>query len=177
MKKRFARRLSFRLPHRARYRAPVALQKRGHGRGEEGAAMVEMAISIVILLTIVLGIMKVCLALYTYHYISEAAREGTRFAIVRGSACASPGYECDATSAQIKTYVEGLGYPGIDPSVMTVTSAWSGYPVSGTCVSAGCNGPGDLVTVIVGYKFPLSIPFVPSQTISMSSSSAMVISQ
>ena len=177
MIKPFARRLTFGFPRIAQNRAPVSLQQRGGERGEEGAAMVEMAISIVILLTIVIGIMKVCLALYTYHYISDAAREGTRFAIVRGSACTSPGYECGATSAQIKTYVEGLGYPGIDPSAMTVTSAWSGYPVSGTCVSSGCNGPGDLVTVTVGYKFPLSIPFVPSQTISMSSSSAMVISQ
>lgn len=139
--------------------------------------MVEMAISMVILLTIVFGIMKICLALYTYHYISEAAREGTRFAIVRGSACASPGYECDATSSQIQTYVKGLGYPGIDPSAMTVTSSWAGYPVSGTCVSAGCNGPGDLVTVTVTYQFPLSIPFVPSSTLNMSSTSSMVISQ
>ena len=139
--------------------------------------MVEMAISMVILLTIVFGIIKMCMALYTYHYISEAAREGTRFAIVRGSACASPGYECGATSSQIQTFVQGLGYPGIDPSAMTVNTAWSAYPTGGTCVSAGCNGPGDLVTVTVKYNFPLVIPFVPSRTLSMSSSSAMVISQ
>ena len=139
--------------------------------------MVEMAISMVILLTIVFGIMKMCLALYTYHYISEAAREGTRFAIVRGSACASPGYECKATSSQIQTFVKDLGYPGIDPSAITVNSSWSAYPAGGTCVAVGCNGPGDMVTVTVKYSYPLSIPFVPSRTLSMSSSSAMVISQ
>lgn len=176
MVKRSAHRVRFRLPRMVRYRAQASQRQDRRGRGEEGAALVEMALSIVILLTIVLGIMKMCLALYTYHFVSDAAREGTRFAIVRGSTCASPGYECQATAAEIQTYVKNLGYPGIDPSAMTVTSAWSAYP-SGSCVAVGCNGPGDKVTVTVNYSFPLSIPFVPSRTLNMSSSSVMVISQ
>ena len=140
--------------------------------------MVEMALSMIILLTILFGLIEICLALYTYHFVSDAAREGTRFAIVRGSACSAPGFECKATAAQIQTYVRNLGFPGIIPSAMTVTTTWSAYPVGGTCCpSAACNNPGNLATVTVKYNFPLSIPFIKSSVIAMSSTSAMVISQ
>jgi Flp pilus assembly protein TadG len=145
-------------------------------RRDEGTSMVEMAISIVLLLTVIFGVFEICLALYTYHFISDAAREGSRFAIVRGSACQSPGYECNATPAQIQTYVQNLGFPGINPSAMTVTTTWAPYANS-TCVTVTCNDPGNLVTVTVNYKFPLSIPFIPSTNLSMSSTSSMIISQ
>lgn len=162
---------------RARAKFAAAFSRRC-GRGERGATTVEMALVTIILLTIVFGLIEMCLALYTYHFVSEAAREGTRFAIVRGSACAAPGYECDATAAQIKTYVRGLGFPGVDSANMTVTTTWSAYPAGGSCSpSANCNNPGNLVQVKVAYGFPLSIPFLRSRTISMASTSAMVISQ
>ncbi|MGO8720235.1 MAG: TadE/TadG family type IV pilus assembly protein [Acidobacteriaceae bacterium] len=156
----------------------TAFARQRCGRGEQGAAMVEMALSMVILVTIIFGVMEGCLALYSYHFVSDAAREGSRFAIVRGSACQAPGYECNATAGQIQTYVQNLGFPGINPSNMTVTTAWSAYPAGGTCSpSATCNNPGNLVTVTVKYNFPLSIPFIKSSVISMGSTSAMVISQ
>ena len=49
--------------------------------------MVEMALSMIILLTILFGLIEMCLALYTYHFVSDAAREGSRYAIVHGSTC------------------------------------------------------------------------------------------
>lgn len=136
-----------------------------------------MALTMIILLTILFGLIEMCLALYSYHFVSDAAREGTRFAIVRGSACAAPGYECNATAPQIQTYVKGLGFPGINPSNMTVTTTWSAYPAGAVCASPACNDPGDLVTVKVSYNFPLAIPFVKASTLTMGSTSAMVISQ
>jgi Flp pilus assembly protein TadG len=164
-------RIDFQEILRGKFRVPLQ-----RVRGEEGATMVEMALSLIILLTVIFGVIEICLALYSYHYISDAAREGSRFAMVRGSACQSPGYECNASAAQIQTYVQGLGFPGIDPSAMTVTTAWSPYGFS-TCISATCNDPGNQVAVTVNYKFPLSIPFIPSSNIAMSSTSSMVISQ
>ena len=143
-------------------------------RSEDGSTLVEMALTMIILLMILFGLIEMCLALYTYHFVSDAAREGSRFAIVRGSACELPGYECNATATQIQTYVQGLGFPGINPSNMTVTTTWSAYPGGAVCA---CNDPGDLVTVNVSYKFPLAIPFVPASTLAMSSTSSMVISQ
>lgn len=163
------------------WRLPETLQRairRGHPRVrcEEGSSVIEMALSMVVLLMILFGLIDICLALYTYHFVSDAAREGSRFAIVRGSACALPGYECNATAPQIQTYVQGLAFPGIDPSNMTVTTTWSAYPAGEVCASAACNDPGDLVTVQVNYNFPVAIPFVSASTIAMSSTSSMVIS-
>lgn len=146
--------------------------------GEEGATLVEMALSALLLLAFIFGVMEICLALYSYHFISEAAREGTRFAIVRGYSCTSWGSACPASASDIQNYVKGLGYPGIDPSKMTVTPTWSSYTSGFTCPPAPspCNSTGNLVTIQVQYSFPLSVPFVTLTSISMSSTSAMIIS-
>jgi Flp pilus assembly protein TadG len=150
-------------------------------RSEYGSTLVETALSLVILLTVALGVMEMSLALYTYHFVSDAAREGTRFAIVRGSSCATNAglaSACPATQADIQSYVRGLGFPGIDPSLMTVTTtAYLAYPTGTVCTAAflTCMSPGNQVKVTVRYQFPLSIPFIPASTLSMSSSSQMVI--
>lgn len=147
-------------------------------RGERGSAMVEMALSIVILLIMLFGIMEMSLVLYAYHYISEAAREGTRYAIVRGESCTGFASACPASSADIQSYVQNLAYPGINSQQMTVTTAWSAYPAGGACVpSANCKNPGNQVQVTVNYQYPLAIPFLQATTINMSSTSQMVISQ
>jgi Flp pilus assembly protein TadG len=144
--------------------------------GEQGATLVETALSIVILLAFIFGIMETGLALYTYHFIAEAAREGTRYAIVRGSTCTGFASACPASSSDVQNYVTNLGFPGIDPSKMTVNPVWLAY-TSGSPCSAVCNSPGNLIKVTVTYNFPLSVPFVPAQTFTLSSTSAMIISQ
>lgn len=151
--------------------------KRHDGHGEEGAAIVETALSMLILLSVVFGLIEICLALYTYHYVSDAAREGSRYAIVHGSTCTVSGASCTVTQADIQTYVQGLGYPGINPSNLTVTTTWSAYPAGGTCIAVACNGPGDLVTVLAEYNFNLAIPFVSTSALNLTSTSSMVISQ
>ena len=142
----------------------------------------ETAMSSIILLTFMFGVIEVGFMLYSYHFISEAAREGTRYAIVRGSGagasnCTAPGPPiCKAQSADIQTYVKGLGFPGINPGNMTVTPAWSAFTSGSTCPSTGpCNSPGNLITIQVQYTFPLNIPFIPAQTYTMSSTAAMII--
>lgn len=146
--------------------------------GEHGNTMVEMALSALMLLCFIFGVMEICLALYTYHNIAESAREATRFAIVRGYSCTSWTSACPASVPDIQTYVQNLGYPGIDPSRLTVTPTWSAYPKAYTCPASPspCNSTGNLVTITVQYSFPISLPFVSLTTIPMSSTSAMIIS-
>ena len=149
--------------------------------GQEGNAIAEFAVSSTILIAIVFGIYETSFALYSYAYISDAAREGTRYAIVRGSACTGFS-ECSstpvgATSAQVEAYVKTRGYPGIVPNNLTVTTTWPTTGSACTPIASPCNNPGNLVKVVVAYRFPLSIPFVPLRTINMSSTSEMVISQ
>jgi Flp pilus assembly protein TadG len=156
----------------------VSRRARSRFAPEQGASMVEMAFSLLILLAIMFGLIEISLALYSYHFISDAAREGSRYAIVHGSACLNAGASCTVSTDQIQTYVEDLGFPGINPSAMSVTTTYAPYPAGGTCnPSAACNNPGNLATVTVMYNFPLSIPFVSSSVIAMSSTSSMVISQ
>ncbi len=145
------------------------------GPSESGSSVLEMALSLIILLTFVFGIFEVSEAVFAYHVISDAAREGTRYAIVRGSSC-SVITPCPATGANIQTYLRGLALPGINPNLMTVAAAW---PTSGSACTPSaspCNNPGNLVQVTVTYNFSLSIPFVKARTITMSSTSQMVIS-
>jgi Flp pilus assembly protein TadG len=162
--------------------ATRALQTHLASSREQGSAIVETAMSITILITMLFAVMEGAFALYSYHFVSDAAREGTRYAIVRGNSagatCASyTSSACSATDAQIQSYVKNLGLPGINPANMTVQVAHAVYP-SGTCTpSAACNNPGNKVTVTVSYTFPVLVPFIPSHTYAMSSTAAMIIAQ
>ncbi len=152
---------------------------------ESGATLVETALSATILIAMLIGMMQMSLALYTYLFVSEAAREATRYAIVRGSTSCTNSPDlphCNASSADIQNFLRTSGYPGLIANNLTATTSWltvsSETPaIWSACSSGTCNGPGNLVNVTVKYTFPLSIPFVPSSTLTMSSTSQMVIAQ
>lgn len=154
-------------------------------RSQEGATLVETALSFGVLLALLFGVIEIAFALYTYDFVSEAAREGARYAIVRGStSCTNtPSLtNCNATAAQIKTYVQSLGFPSFTTSNLTVTTSWFTASASpgtswSSCSSGTCNAPGNAAQVVVTYAFPLAIPFWKSQTVNMSSTSQMIIAQ
>jgi len=147
-------------------------------RVEAGGSIVEFAMASIILFTLVFGVLAICLALYSYNVTAEAAREATRYAMVRGSACKTLS-NCNIDQAGLQTYVRGLGFPGITSSSLTVAASATSPTTGATCSSTltPCNYPGNRVQVTVTYSFPLVIPFVPSRTLTMSSTSAMYISQ
>ncbi|MDR3776762.1 MAG: pilus assembly protein [Terracidiphilus sp.] len=144
---------------------------------EDGQSTLETALSAIAVLTLFIGVMEMCLALYAYHYVSEAAREGTRYAMVRGSSCSGFTSACPAQASDVQSYVRALGFPGIVPVNVTVTTIWPDTGSSCTPSSLPCNNPGNLVQVTVQYSFPLSIPFVPSKILPLTSTSKMAISQ
>jgi Flp pilus assembly protein TadG len=153
-------------------------------RGERGQALIEIGLCSALLMMLVFGSIELSLALYSYHFVSAAAREGIRYAIVRGATCTDA--DCPATPATIQTYVRGLGYPGINPNALTVTAtcganpAPPGTPTLTACAATGSTPnylAGNLVQVLVSYQYPLVLPFVRTTTITMTSTSQMVISQ
>ena len=158
--------------------------------GEQGGSLVEMALSCLILIPVLFGIIQLSIGLYCYHYAADAAREATRWAIVRGSTCngifgtgyCSPtsGTGNGATTADIAQYVRTLGYPY--SASVTTTSMWctNGGAVPATwttCSTTQNNAPGNQVQVTVSYSYPLVIPFLKSNTIHMSSVTSMTIVQ
>lgn len=154
-------------------------------RNEEGATLFETAVASTIFLAMLIGVLQMMLAVSTFNYVSDAAREGTRYAIVRGSASCTntPSLSnCNATAGQIQTYVQGISYPGMKAASLSITTTWlsasSSYPTSwSACTSGTCNAPGNLVKIVATYPFSFSVPFVPKATINLTSTSQMVISQ
>jgi Flp pilus assembly protein TadG len=113
--------------------------------GEEGAALVEMALASIVMLAMLFGIIEMSLAIYTYTFVSDAAREATRYAIVRGpdSCTISPTFpNCNLSGGSagnpLQTYVRSLTYPGVDPSRLSVAATW--LVASGTLVGSGSTG-------------------------------------
>ena len=166
---------------------------------EEGAALVEMAISISLLLSALFGILTCCLGLYISNTVAEASKEASRYASIRGTlSCTyatSPFPNCNLgpTTAgnAIQDYVQSLGYPF---SKGLIAKAYWYAPTSvGTwtspCTSAtdsdvnsfyngtACNYPGHAVQVQVVYQFPFNVPFVPKESLNIGSKSQMVISE
>jgi hypothetical protein len=143
-----------------------------------------------ILIPVLLGIVELSFGLYCFHYAADAAREGTRFAIVRGANCTanfSKAY-CSPTSANsdgadgndIAQYVMSLGFPF--SGAVTTTTKWC--PNGGTtnatwptCSATKANATGNQVQVTVTYNYPLAIPFVTNKSIKLTSASSMTIVQ
>ncbi len=155
-------------------------------RDEQGSNLVESGLSSALFFLVLFGVFELCWLFYAYHYVAFAAREGSRYSIVRGSySCTNtPNLtNCDATSDEIGTYVKDLGYGGINPDNITVTvntlasSNSSGTTTWSSCGDMSCNAPGDQVEVTVNYAFPLKVPFWQDGTFNVSSTSKMVIAQ
>ncbi|HMG85215.1 MAG TPA: TadE family protein [Terracidiphilus sp.] len=157
---------------------------------DAGGALVEVAISSTILFAMFFGVFEIALASYSSHYVSDMAREGARYAIVRGStSCGNtPNLtNCGANTTTIASYVRGLNYPAINPANLTVTVTYlTGTTVTtsttttttwASCSSGTCNVPGNMVNVAVTYAFGMAIPFVPKKTINVNSVAQMVVQQ
>jgi Flp pilus assembly protein TadG len=152
---------------------------------EEGSSLVEYSLACSVFFAMLIGVFQMSLAFYTLDYVSDAAREGSRYAMVRGSnSCANtPNLtNCNVTSNQVQSHVRGIAYPGIVPANLTVSTTWQTASTTqpttwSACSSGTCNAPGNLVTVVATYALPLSVPFVPSLSFNLTSKSQMVISQ
>jgi Flp pilus assembly protein TadG len=176
----------FRCARRGSARLP-GLRKLGR---DDGATIVETTIALMlVIMPMLFGCIEVCLGLYAYHFTSDAAREATRWAIVRGSQCSTntPGLDhCNAAQSDIQTYVRGLGYPGAN--TLTVTASWMTATTTtnasnqttttwSACTTGTCNAPGNIIQVKVTYPYTMSIFSWKSAAININSNAAMVVAQ
>lgn len=148
--------------------------------GENGSVLVESAFTIAMLFVMLFGIMDFGRALYTYHSLSNAARDATRWASVNGATCASDG-SCvggPASLGTVTTYVRGMVGPGIDSSKISVQACGvrDGSKCSASPAACTLNQPGCDVQVQLSYNFNFLVPVVRGGSMTLSSTSETIIS-
>jgi len=172
---------------------------------ERGSTLLEFGLVAIVLFTFIFGIIDFGRALYTYHFVSNAAREATRYASVRGSSCyvssSLPGCHAmdsnpsTAASSPVPQYVIGLATGiGLDANSVFVSASWPGSGPgtggNGCNTTNGVDSPGCTVQIQVSYPFTFVFPLMPTTSctisaggqtktanICMTSTSQMVISQ
>lgn len=157
---------------------------------QAGSTPIEMALAMTGLAAMMFGMCQTCLAMYYGHFCSDAARQASRYAMVRGStSCTNtPNLSnCDATATEIQTWVRTLNYPAVVTSNVGVATSW--YTASTTapqpgqtttwtlCSTGTCNAPGNLVKVVVSYPLTFQIPFSHELSLNLNSTSQMIITQ
>jgi Flp pilus assembly protein TadG len=122
-----------------------------------GAALVEAAFVVPVILLLLYGVFCGAIMVITVDQVDTAAREGARWASVRGATYAFDSKQPAATAADIGAYVKDQGVT-LDPNQMTVNTSWNSN-----------NRPGNYVTVEVVYNWPGLGPFGAQQFVARSS--------
>ena len=108
------------------------------GRGERGAALLEMALTLPLLLLVCVGILEFGRAYQTWQVITNAAREGARIAVL-------PGMDDAAVRSRVQQYMT----VGQLPKAATATIAID----RNQSVSIGGTATASASQVIVNYPF------------------------
>ena len=133
---------------------------RKKGISKDGAALTEFALVALVFFILFFGIIEFSRLMLMYHHVGNAAREGSRYAIVHGST--SP--ESTANETDVRNYVRSMS--PLDPTKVFVTTMWPD----------GNNEPGSKVIVRVDYPFTFTLPIWFGSGIPLKSTSQMVIS-
>ena len=170
---------------------------------ESGSAIVEMAISSTLIMTVFIAIFQTTMACYTYNSVCEASRESARWAAVRGSTChtntpnldtcsTGGGASSSASATDIQNHAKTVAAinwsacttqsPCVTTSYMTGTTTYDSTHQQTTttwaaCSSGTCNAPGNLVVVTINYPYTFNVPFVKSFALTLTSTSQMVVAQ
>jgi len=125
----------------------------GRHDGRRGASLIEFAISVLVMFFVVFWTWELVMAVYTYAVLSNAAKEGIRYAIVHGTDtgaanCSGPGsggVTCtDSTGANVASVVRDYAsYSFHNVSAMAVNVT---YPDSSS-------DPQSLVKITVSYDY------------------------
>jgi len=141
-------------------------------RGERGSSLPETVIVMSVLLALMFGIIDFGRAMYTYSFVAQLARQGARWAVVRGSNCTLLDH-CQAAQSDVQNYVQSLNEGATVSSSISVVTNWPGP--AATCITT--HAPGCVVSVTVSYPFKFFLPWVlPGNLWSLSSTSQMVVS-
>jgi Flp pilus assembly protein TadG len=125
--------------------------------GQRGAAHVEFAVTSVLFFTLTFGIIEVSRLIYQYNIVASAARDGARYAIVRGL---NSGRVAQGTQAMIQNHVRTRDVGRNS----TVAVQW--FPD---------NKEGSVVQVTVSQPFLSIVPYSMVSNMTVTSTSRMTI--
>lgn len=124
---------------------------RQHKRGESGQGMVELAISLIVILVILAGIVDISRTIMTKMQLQDAAEEGVVYAMAFPKNCTQIQYRVLQNLSKVKSATLGS-------VVITYTTISTG--VSVPCTSATGDLKGQLIKVSIANSFPVSMPFL-----------------
>ncbi len=118
-------------------------RRKKHTIDESGQSMVELAVSLVFLLTLIAGVVDLGRAFFTYIALRDAAQEGALYGSI----------DSDTKSdADVVTRVEDVLSDRVNPADL-------GVSVTPSLSSSSCAG--NSIEVIVTYNnFPITMPFL-----------------
>jgi Flp pilus assembly protein TadG len=139
---------------------------------DRGQSLIEFALSSLLLVTLLLGVVEIGRMVLVYTTVANAARAGARYAIVHGS-------NSLATATQVQTVVKNF------LSAAPMNTAAAGLSITASCSSdsgttwATCSTtnakPGSRVRVSVNYPYDPFLRYFPWGTINLGSTTQGVI--
>ncbi len=127
-------------------------------RNKNGAVAIELAISILLILLIVFGIIELGFAFFTKAMVTNAAREGARYAVTVDANDSS-------IKQRVKDYLTGAALTNITDDEITISPSVTADPKSPL--------GGTPVTVTVTYNYSPLIPFIKDTPWNISSEAVM----
>jgi len=125
---------------------------------QRGAAIIEAAVALPIMIVLSLGAIETARAVSAKASINHAAKETARFASVRGDASKD-----EATEATLESMALELAQ--LPPASLTASVSWNPD-----------NRPGSTVLVQMQHTFTPVVPFMPS-SFTLSSTASMIITR
>ena len=128
-------------------------------RDRRGVAALEFALIAPALFLLTVGIIDVGRMMWTASTLDHAAREGARYATVRGAQSVQP-----TNAAEVQAFVVDRAI-GVNPANLSVSVDWSPD-----------GNPGSTVTITVGYQYnPLLVGFIAREPITFQSVASLSI--
>lgn len=130
------------------------------GQRDRGAAAVELALVLPVLMLLVMGIIHFGMAYNRQISLSGGAREGARWLALHST---------DQAGATAKTIYAGPEGPALVAADVVVCAG----PAGGTCTVGASCAPGLTVKVLASQPMKLSIPFGPQASITLTGRGVM----
>src|SRR5882724_3189911 len=119
-------------------------------KDERGIALPEMAISLLVLLTVIFGAIEISRLMWTVNALTDATRRGARYAIVNAQ-----------DKQAVRDVVAGAAN-SVSPALDGSVDGCSGSPTNSICFvyDAFDVGEGSVTVSIVNYQFNFAVPLV-----------------